>query len=130
MANGDVVTNVGLDVITDRLKFAGVGGVAEPKFVAWGTGTTTPAVTDTTIETAPGEARTDGTSSQQTTDVTDDTYRVVGTITATATRAITEVGLFTASSAGSMLVHSVFDVINLTTNDSITFTLNVDFDNS
>src|SRR3990170_3560866 len=101
MANGDVVTNVGLGVITNRLK--GVG-VAEPKFVAWGTGVTTPAVTDTTIETAPGEARTDGTSSQQTTDVTDDTYRVVGTITATATRAITEVGLFTASSAGSMLV--------------------------
>jgi len=127
MANGDVVTNVGLDVITDRLKFAGVGGVAEPKFVAWGTGTTTPAVTDTTIETAPGEARTDGTSSQQTTSTTDDTYRVVGTITATATRAITNAGLFTASSAGSMLCKSDFATINLLTNDSITFTFNVQF---
>ena len=120
----DVVTNVGVDIVTERMR---AGGIAEPKFVAWGTGAGTAAVAGTTLFTESAEARTDGTSSQQTTSTTDDTYRVVGTITATATRAITNAGLFTASAAGSMLCKSDFATINLLTNDSITFTFNVQF---
>ena len=119
----DVVTNVGLGVTTNRVK--GVG-VAEPSFVAMGTGVTTAAVTDTVIETEV-ETRTAGTSTQQTTSTTDDTYRVVGTVTATATRAIANAGLLTASSGGSLYVHSDFAVINLAINDSITFTFNVQY---
>jgi hypothetical protein len=92
-----------------------------------GTGTTTAAVTDTVIETEV-ETRTDGTSSQQTTTTTDDTFRVVGTVTATAPRAVANAGLLTASTSGTLFVHSDFAVINLATNDSITFTFNVKFD--
>jgi len=120
----DVVTNVGLDIITERLLN---GGIAEPKFIAMGTGTTAAAITDTVIETEV-ETRTSGTSTVETTgSTTNDTYRVVGTVSATATRAIANAGLLTASSGGSLFVHSNFAVINLLTNDSITFTFNVLF---
>jgi len=123
----DIVTNDGLGIVANRLKATGINS---PSFVAWGTGTTDPTVTSTALETPSAEARTDGTESQQLTDNSNDTYRVVGTITSAGTQAITEVGLFTASTGGEMLVRSTFAAINLTLNDSITFTLNVDFDNS
>jgi len=124
---GDIVTDDGLGIIANRLKATGINS---PSFIAWGTGTTNPVVGNTVLETPSAEARTDGTETQQTTDNSNDTYRVVGTITSAGTQAITEVGLFTASSGGEMLVRSTFAAINLTLNDSITFTLNVDFDNS
>jgi len=122
----DVVTNGGLAIVTNRLIGASPS-TAEPQWVAMGTGVSVAAVTDTVIETEV-ETRTDGTSSQQTTTTTDDTFRVVGTVTATAPRAVANAGLLTASTAGTLFVHSDFAVINLATNDSITFTFNVKFD--
>ncbi len=80
------------------------------------------------------EARVAGTSSQQTTNTTNDTYRVTGTIVAAGARAITEVGVFDAAGSGSpptggnMGVYGDFSAINLATSDSITFTVNVVFD--
>jgi len=125
---GDIVTDVGLGIITQRLKDH--ASIPIPEFIAWGIGTTNPVVGNTALETASAEARTDGVTSQEDNPITDDTYRVVGTITCiTAAKAITEVGLFTASSGGSMLVRSTFAVINVDVGDSITFTLNVTFDN-
>jgi hypothetical protein len=128
MANGDVVTNDGLGIIANRLKAH--ASIPIPEFIGWGTGTTTPAVTDVALAiAATDEARTNGTNTQQTSAspaITDDTFQVAGTITCiTAGKAITEVGLFTAASGPEMLVRSVFDVINVDVNDSITFTLNV-----
>jgi hypothetical protein len=118
-----LLTNAGRAIITNRLKGAGT----EPNFVAWGTGTTAEAATQTALVTESAEARTTGTSTQQTTTVTNDTYRVVGTITATAARAITESGLFDAVTAGNMFTRAVYSVINLATNDSIQYTWNVQF---
>lgn len=119
-----VLTNAGKAIITDRIK--GVGG-AEPKYVAWGTGAGTAAATDTTLFTESAESRTNGTSTQQTTTTTNDAYQVVGTITATATRAITNAGLFDAASTGNLFVKGDFSTINLASGDSIQFTIKVTF---
>jgi hypothetical protein len=104
------------------------------KYLQWGTGSGQVA-TDNAVDNTAGttEARTDGTSSQQTTSVANDTYQVVGTITALGARAITEVGVHDAAGSGSpptggnMDMYGDFSVINLATGDSITFTVKVVF---
>lgn len=118
-----VLTNAGKAITTNRIKGAGT----EPVHVAWGTGAGTAAATDTTLFTESAEARTSGTSTQQTTTVTNDTYQVVGTITATGTRAITNAGLFDASSGGNLFMKGDFATINLAPDDSIQFTMKVSF---
>jgi len=125
MADVVTVTNVGLGIVTNRVKGSGT----EPNHVAWGTGTTAAAVGNTALETARGESRTAGTSTQQTTTTTNDTYRVVGSITAVSTSAaITEVGLFDASTSGNLFLRATFDAINVNVGDSISFTINTVFD--
>jgi hypothetical protein len=106
---------------------------SRPLFLQWGTGTGAAASANVVTTTTTTEARTTGTSSQQTTTQTNDTYQVVGTITALGTRAITEVGVFDAAGTGSpptggnMDIYGDFTVINLVTNDSIAFTVKVAF---
>ena len=120
----DVVTNTGLAMMIDRLR-TGATYTSEPKYIGWGTGVTTAAVTDTTLTTEVDTPRVTGTSAINTTTVSNDTYTVTGTKTATATRAITEAGLFDASTSGNLFTHSDFSAINLTSGDSIAFTFNV-----
>lgn len=115
-----MVLNGGLDIITNRIKGSGT----EPKFIGWGTGTTAAVATNTGLETARAEARTDGTSTRQTTNTANDTYRVVGTITAVGTSAaITEVCLFDALTAGNAFSRDVFSVVNCAVGESIEFTI-------
>lgn len=122
-----VITNAGQAIVTNRMTGAGT----EPKFVMWGTGAGTAAVTDTTLFTeTTDEARTTGTSSRVTTTVTNDTYQVVGTITvATAGKTITNVGLFdvVTSVSGNLYFKSDFTGLALLVGDSITFTVKVKF---
>lgn len=124
MANGVKVTNVGLSILTNRIIQAGTA----PKNVGWGIGTTTPAITDTALQTesAPTTAggRTVGTESRTTVTATNDTYTVTGTVTAGSTLAITETGLFDNVTAGNMLLHAVFSAVNVVSGDSIAFTIN------
>lgn len=104
-----------------------------PKYLQWGTGSGAAATANVVTTTSTTEARTNGTASQTTTTVTNDTYQVVGTITAAGARAITEVGVFDAAGSGSpptggnMCIYGDFSVINLTTGDSIAFTVKVAF---
>lgn len=120
-----VITNAGQAIVTNRMISAGT----EPKFVAWGTGAGTAAITDTTLFTeSTDESRTSGTSSRVTTTVSNDTYQVVGTITvATAGKTITNVGLFDASTSGNLYFKSDFAGLALLVGDSITFTIKVKF---
>jgi hypothetical protein len=122
-----VITNAGQAIVTNRMTGAGT----EPKFVMWGTGAGTAAVTDTTLFTeTTDEARTTGTSSRVTTTVTNDTYQVVGTITvATAGKTITNVGLFdvVTASSGNLYFKSDFTGLALLVGDSITFTIKIKF---
>jgi hypothetical protein len=62
-----------------------------------------------------------------TTTTANDTYRVVGTLTANSNAAITEVGLFDASTGGNMYVRGTFAVINLEAGDSIQFTIDCQY---
>ena len=96
--------------------------------IGWGTGGGTTAESDTTLFTEASETRATGTVSQQTTTVTGDTYRVVGTLTATGTKTITNAGLFDAATTGNMLIKGDHAGVPLLTGDSIeyTFSLHVD----
>lgn len=111
-----VVTTAGVNAIVDA--FQGTFTISDFKYHAMGTGNTAEAVGDTALVT-PVETRATGT---QVEGASANIYRTVATITATQARAIVEHGIFSASSAGTLLDRSVFSVINLATNDSIQFT--------
>lgn len=105
------------------------------RYLQWGVGSGQGAAsTDLANKTGTTEARTAGSTSQQTTDTSNDTYRITGTITALGTRAITELGVFDAAGSGSppsgdnMGIYGDFAAINLSAADSVTFTVDVDID--
>jgi hypothetical protein len=89
------------------------------KFHDSGVGTTAEDAGDTDIETTDGESRATGT---QTEGATANIYRSVGTISYTTTKAITEHGLFNASTAGELMDRTVFAARNVVNGDSIQFT--------
>jgi len=117
-----LLVNAGKAIVTNRIKGSGT----EPVYVAYGTGAGTTAAADTTLFTETGTRQT-GTSTQQTTSVTNDTYQVVGTQTAGGTLAITNAGLFDASTSGNLFVKGDFSTINLSSGDSIQFTFKTQF---
>lgn len=124
-----LVVNTGLANFTAAIH----AYASRARYIGWGTGTGQGA-TSTDLATAADESRTTGTTSQETTNTTNDTLRVSGTITATGTRAITEVATFDAAgtgnppSGGNMAVYSDFSVINLSSGDSIAFTIDAVLD--
>jgi len=126
-----ILTNVGRQILSGRLlntaPGAGNPGASAPRYVAWGTGSTAEAASQTALATASAEARTAGTDTQQTTSVTNDTYRVVGAITSAGSQTIAEAGLFDASTSGNMLIRGVFTGIPVVASDVITFTFNLQF---
>ena len=126
-----VVTEVGYAIAAKRMVGA-TPAQAEPKYVAMGTGATsagrTAAITDTALS-AEHETRATGTASTVTTTYTNDTYQVVGTVTATTSRAVDEAGQFdvVTSSSGNMFNSFTFSVINLNSGDSIQFTIQTQY---
>lgn len=116
-----VLTNAGRAVITNLMKLTGT----ELKWVGWGTGAGTAAVGNTTLFTEAAETRTVGTSSIVTTTVTDDTYRVTGTIVSLSTQTITNAGTFNALSSGSLGVKANFTGVDLIAGESIAFTFDI-----
>lgn len=103
------------------------------RYLGWGTGSGQGA-TATDLATAANESRVEGTTSQETTNTSNDTYRITGTITAGGARAITEVGVFDAAgsgnppSGGALAIYGDFSVINLASGDSIQFQVDVVLD--
>lgn len=118
-----LLVNTGKAIVTNYL--AG-GAATQPKYVAWGTGAGTTAATDTTLFTEVG-TRTSGTTTQQTTSTTNDTYQVIGTITAGSSLTITNAGLFDALTVGNLFVKGDFTGVALTSGDSIQFTFKTQF---
>jgi len=117
-----LLVNTGRAIITNRIKGSGT----EPSYVAWGTGAGTTGATDTTMFTEAG-TRVLGTSTQQTTSTTNDSYQVVGIMTAPSGETITNAGLFDASTSGNLFVKGDFTGIALNSGDSIQFTFKVQF---
>jgi len=96
-----------------------------PQHVAWGTGSTTAAATQTALVTESAETRVSGTKSIVTTTVTNDTYQVLATLTSLSAQTIAEAGLFNAVTTGSMYVRGDFTGIALGIGDSIAFTVKI-----
>jgi hypothetical protein len=118
-----LLVNTGKAIVTNYLN----GGAAtQPKYVGWGTGSGTTALTDTTLFSETG-SRATGTTTQQTITTTNDTYQVIGTLTASGSVTITNAGLFDASTSGNLFVKGDFTGIALTTGDSIQFTFKTQF---
>jgi hypothetical protein len=91
------------------------------KFHDCGTGTTAEANTQTALVTPYGGARISGSQNDGGAGATV-TYQSVGTVSFTSSLAITEHGLFNASTSGTMMDRSVFAAINVDDGDSIQFT--------
>lgn len=124
-----VITNAGKGIAAKRLVGA-TPSQAEPKYIGIGVGATGAARTAVAADTALSsavESRTTGTPSTVTTTQTDDTYQVVGSVTATAARSVDEAGLFDASSSGNLFMSATFAVISLANGDSLTLTMKCQF---
>lgn len=122
----NLVTNAGLALIASRI--GGADAEAAADYIAIGTGSTSPAITDTALATeitTNGGERDQGTTSRQTTNVTSDTARCSLTYSFTGTFAVVESGLFNDASAGDMLCRDVFSVINVESGDSLAITWDV-----
>lgn len=92
----------------------------EPEVInyhASGTGATAENITDTAMGTDSGVARATGTQTNPSAGV----YKSVGTQTYAGTLAITEHGIFSASTSGTLWDRSVFSAVNVVSGDSITF---------
>lgn len=123
-ANGTASTNSLKRTLADRLQTTPTRN--PPKFIGMGTGATaaarTAAAADTALSTEV-ETRATGTESTQTITTTGDTYQVVGTVTATATRTVDEAATFDASTAGNIGISATISpTIGLQNGDSIQFT--------
>lgn len=117
-----VLTYLGEEWIVDKLTETSQNA---GNYVAWGTGAGTAAKGDTTLFTEASESRVTGTVSKVGTGQTA-VYQVVGTITADGTKTITNVGLWSASSGGSLHVKADFTGVALVLNDAIQFTITID----
>jgi hypothetical protein len=132
VANG--VTDAGKAGVASRIN--GSGAAAAFTAIGVGTGTTAFNAADTALET---EKKADGTAasgvhalatasvtaSRVTTTVTNDTAQLVGTISFTATLAVTESGVFNADTNGTLLCRQTFTAVNVVSGDSLQVTWKV-----
>jgi hypothetical protein len=110
------VTDAGVAYLVDALQ-----GTTEPenlKYHASGTGTTAEAAGQTALVTEVATR----TAGSQTEGATANIYKTVAVIAYSASFAITEHAVLSASSVGTMLDRSVFSAINVDSGDSIEFT--------
>ena len=123
----NIITNAGKAQLA---LLAGDASATPFTYLAVGTSATAVAATDTTLTAEivdSGLARAAGTVSRVTTTVTNDTLQVTYTWTATGSKTIEEIGLFNASSAGTMLGHALTTSKALTNTDTLAATYQVKF---
>jgi hypothetical protein len=111
-----VVTTAGVNYLVDSLQGLQPSDVF--RFHGTGTGTTAEAIGQTALVTEVASRAT----GSQTEGASTNIYRTVGTVSYGATFAITEHGIFSASTAGTLLDRSLFAAINVISGDSIEFT--------
>jgi len=113
-----VVTTAFVNFMVDQLQTES-STWGDFKYHDSGVGTTAENASDTDIETTDGEDRVAGSQEEGS---SANIYKSVGTISYTTTKAITEHGLFNASTGGTLMDRSVFSEINVGNGDSIQFT--------
>lgn len=125
MATGQKWTDNGQAFAIDQLdKNTAVAAASFSYYGAWGSGSTTPAVTDNALVTENAESRTSipaGSMSQPASDTVRWTYVIV----ATGTRTVQETGVFTASTGGNCHVRVVHGSLSLESGDQVTYTINL-----
>ena len=115
-----VVTTAGVNYIVDA--FANTTELENLKYHGYGTGATAEAAADTALVTelttqyATDNTRPTGTTTEG---ASANIYRTVATLSPDASVAITEHGVFSATTAGTLLDRSLFSAVNLTSADSL-----------
>lgn len=117
------VTTAFRDYIVDSLQNSTTDPMDDFKWHASGTTNTAEDNGDTTMA-AEVESRVSGTQIEG---ASADIYKTVATMPYTASRAIVEHGVFSASTSGTLMDRSVFSVINVNNGDSIEFTYEITF---
>ena len=117
-----VVTNAYVEFIVDQL-IAESSAFGDFKYHDSGTGTNAEAAGDTALQTPTGEARSTGTQVEGSANE----YISVATHTYAGTFAITEHGLFNASSGGILMDRTKFAAINVVSSDQLEFTFTITF---
>ena len=116
------LTTAALQRFTDYLD-PGAGNVALEAdwYMAWGTSTQAESVGDTALIAEAAETRVTTTATQAT--ATQNQH--VGSITATGSKTIAEIGLLTASTSGTLIIRHVFTGVPVVADDVIqgTFTI-------
>ena len=129
MKVANLIPTAGKALIAGRIM--GSGSPAAATYIAVGTGTTAATASDTVLEseiTDSGLARASASISLVTTDTTNDTAQAVKSFSVTGTKAVTEAGMFNASSGGTMLNRQVFSVVNVESGDTLEITMKFDVD--
>jgi hypothetical protein len=112
-----VVTTAFVTFLVDQLQTE-TSVFGDFKYHDSGVGATAENASDTDMQTTDGESRVTGTQTEASATV----YQSVGTIAYTTTKAITEHGLFNASTGVTLMDRTVFSAINVVSGDSIQFT--------
>lgn len=118
----NLVVTAGKGLITSRL---GASGSAAATYVALGTSSTAASAGQTSLVaeiTDSGLERAAATISQATITTTNDTYQAVYTWTASGTKTVEEVGVFNASSSGTMLSRAVTSTKSVVPGETIVLT--------
>ena len=109
----NLVVNVGKSAVADLI--GDVNSISPFGYIAIGTGTTSPTGGDTALETEI--KRKAGSKSLVTTGVTNDTLQLQATFSSSdglsGSHAITESGVFNASTSGTMLARQTFSAVNV-----------------
>jgi hypothetical protein len=123
--NGVLKDEWNVDNLIVNAGLAGLIACADFKYIALGTGTTAVAASQTALAaeiTDSGLQRVEGTVTIITTTVTNDTKQITYTFTATGTKAIEEVGIFSAASAGTMLSRALTSTKTLVSGEKLVVT--------
>jgi hypothetical protein len=118
----NLVVTVGKNFIASSMAKTTTNSPAAMTHMEVGTGTTAAAVGDTALQTAVASSRVTLTS---TTVTTNNVAYVASFPAGTGTGALTEAGIFNASSSGTMLCRTVFSVINKGAADTLGITWTV-----
>ena len=118
----NIVTNAGKAQVASLV---GDSTATPFTYIALGTSSTAVGASQTALQaeiTDSGLQRASGTVSRTTTSVTNDTYTLTNTFTATGSKTIEEVGVFNASSSGTMLSRALTGTKSLSSGEQITVT--------
>lgn len=111
----DYITYGALDVITTLL-------AAATWYGAWGSGNTAPSRASTTLSEEESEARQETTLTQESNAQTNDTLVASFTMTSDGSKTITNAGVFSASTVGTLIFIANFSGIALSIGNTIAFT--------